>query len=165
MMKKLHDSMPLQLLPCTDQDLVGVFRWFNSEKAVLYWAGPGITFPLQIKRFKTDSKFEKSQSYVLKQGRNLLAFGQIYNRLGYCHLGRLVVSPSYRGQGVGRRLIAALLEEGQRVLGLSHGSLFVLSDNKAAMKLYQKMGFVEAEYPQTIPLENCIYLTRSEKPD
>jgi ribosomal protein S18 acetylase RimI-like enzyme len=48
---------------------------------------------------------------------------------------------------------------------LSHGSLFVLSDNKAAMKLYQKMGFVEAEYPQTIPLENCIYLTRSEKPD
>ena len=165
MMKKLNDSIPLHLQPCTDQDLIGVLRWFKSEKAVHYWAGPGITFPLQIKRFKTDSKFDKSQSFVLKQDRTLLAFGQIYNRLDHCHLGRLVVSPSYRGQGIGRRLVEVLLEEGHRALGLSKSSLFVLSDNKPAMKLYQNLGFVEAEYPQTIPLENCLYLTRSEKPD
>ena len=155
----------MQLLPCTNQDLIGVFRWFNSEKAVLYWAGPGITFPLQIKRFKTDAKFEKSQSYVLKQGRTLLAFGQIYNRLDHCHLGRLVVSPAFRGQGVGRKLVELLLEEGQRILGLSEGSLFVLSDNQAAMKMYQNMGFVETQYPESIPLENCLYLTKTEKPD
>ncbi|TDR14655.1 GNAT family N-acetyltransferase [Marinicella litoralis] len=162
---KLNDAIPMQLMPCTHQDLIGVFRWFNSEKAVFYWAGPGITYPLQIKRFKTDSKFEKSHSYVLKQGRQLLAFGQIYNRLDHCHLGRLVVSPSFRGQGVGRHLVAALLDEGQRQLGLSDGSLFVLRDNKVAMNLYQKMGFVQAEYPETIPLENCLYLRRTEKPD
>lgn len=164
-MKKLNDSIPLQLIACTNQDLIGVFRWFNSEKSVFYWAGPGITYPLQIKRFKTDSKFEKSHSYVLKQGRTLLAFGQIYNRLEHCHLGRLVVSPTFRGQGVGRQLIETLLAQGQQKLGLSKASLFVLNDNKAAMQLYQKMNFMVTEYPETIPLENCLYMTRSEKPD
>ncbi len=153
------------LLPCTDQDLVGVFRWFNSEKAVFYWGGPDLSYPLQIKRFKTESKYHKSHSYVLKQGRTLLAFGQIYPRLDHCHLGRLVVSPQHRGQGVGACLIEALLHEGEGLLGLSRGSLFVLSDNTSAMKLYQKLGFTPTEYPQTIPLENCLYMTRSEKPD
>lgn len=157
---KLNDALPMQLTPCTDQELVGVFRWFNSEKSVFYWAGPDISYPLQIKRFKTESKFEKSHSYILKQGRQLLAFGQIYNRLDRCHLGRLVVSPSYRGQGIGQHLIEALLAEGQRELGLSKSSLFVLNDNKAAMKLYQKLNFKVAEYPQAIPLKNCIYMTK-----
>jgi len=76
--KKVNNSMPLQLIKCTDQELIGVFRWFNSEKSVFYWGGAGVTFPLQVKRFKTESKFNESHSYVLKQGRSLLAFGQIY---------------------------------------------------------------------------------------
>lgn len=164
-MKKVNDSLPMQLLACTNQDLIGVFRWFNSEKSVLYWAGPGVTYPLQVKRFKTESKFDKSHSYVLKQGRQLLAFGQIYNRLDHCHLGRLVVSPTLRRGGVGQRLIEKLLEQGSRQLGLTKGSLFVLNDNKPAMRLYEKMDFVIDDYPETIPLENCLYMRRSEKPD
>ncbi|MGJ8663464.1 MAG: GNAT family N-acetyltransferase [Marinicella sp.] len=158
---KLNNSEAIQLSPCTDQDLVGVFRWFNSEKSVFYWGGPDLSYPLQIKRFKTESKYHKSHSYVLKQGRQLLAFGQIYNRLDHCHLGRLVVSPKFRGQHVGQYLIDALLKEGQRKLALDKASLFVLSDNKAAMRLYQKMNFKVAQYPQTIPLENCLYMTHN----
>ena len=164
-MKKLNDTVSMQLIPCNNQDLIGVFRWFNSEKSVFYWGGPGVSYPLQIKRFKTESKFEKSHSYVLKQGRQLLAFGQIYNRLDHCHLGRLVVSPAFRGQGVGGQLIKELLAEGRQKLRLTRGSLFVLSDNKAAIKLYQKMAFVTTEYPKTIPLKNCLYMTLAEKPD
>lgn len=158
-------SIALQLSKCTDQELVGVFRWFNSERSVFYWGGPDISYPLQIKRFKTESKFKKSHSYVLKQGRQLLAFGQIYNRLDHCHLGRLVVSPKYRGQGYGLHLIEALLTEGQNLFGLSNGSLFVLSDNTSAIKLYKKSNFVEAQYPKKIPLENCLYMRRIEKPE
>ena len=154
----------VKLIECTDQDLVGVFRWFNSEKAVFYWAGPDITYPLQLKRFKTESKFANSYSYVLKKERQLLAFGQIYSRLGRCHLGRLVVSPKHRGAGVGKQLIDALLKQGQQLLGQSNASLFVLADNHAAMRLYQKLGFIQADYPKTIPLKNCLYMTRDEKP-
>ncbi len=158
-------STPMTLSQCTDQDLVGVFRWFNSEKSVFYWGGPDLSYPLQIKRFKTESKFHKSHSYVLKEGRKLLAFGQFYNRLDHCHLGRLVVSPQCRGQGVGRHLINALVEEGQMVLNVSKTSLFVLADNKPAMKLYKKLGFKESPYPKKIPLDNCLYMTYKENLD
>jgi len=72
-----------------------------------------------------------------------------------------VVAPTCRGQGIGAQLIEALLTEGQSLLGLSQASLFVLSDNKAAIKLYNKSGFVEAEYSKEIPLEKCLYMTRS----
>lgn len=162
---KIDDSIPMKLTPCTDQDLVGVFRWFNSEKSVFYWGGPDLSYPLQIKRFKTESKFHKSHSYVLKQGRQLLAFGQFYNRLDHCHLGRLVVSPQFRGQGVGGHLINALIDEGTMVLNVSKTSLFVLADNNSAMKLYKKLGFTEAQYPKKIPLNNCLYMTYQEKMD
>lgn len=155
-----NNQLTTQLWPCSDQQLIAVFRWFNSEKSVLYWSGPGVTYPLQIKRFKTESKFHKSHAYVLKQGREVLAFGQIYNRLDHCHLGRLVVSPKHRGQGVGSLLIDALIEQGQSLLGLSNASLFVLADNQAALSLYKKSGFVETTYPQQIPLEHCLYMTR-----
>ena len=158
-------SEPVVLSKSTDQDLVSVFGWFNNQKAVFYWGGPDLSYPLQIKRFKTESKYEKSHSYVLKQGPQLLAFGQIYNRLDYCHLGRLVVSPKYRSQGYGSQLIEALLTEGQRLLGLHQASLFVLSDNNLAISLYKKIGFYEAQYPQKIPLKNCCYMKRLEKPD
>ncbi len=140
-----------------------MFRWFKSEQSVFYWAGPDISYPLQINRFKTESKFQKSHSYVLKQGRKLLAFGQLYNRLNHCHLGRLVVSPEFRGQGVGALLIDALAAKGQEILGLTKLSLFVLSDNQAAMTLYQKYGFQVAQYPQEIPLDNCLYMTSAVK--
>lgn len=161
----LNQTTLKTLSACTDQDLVGVFRWFKSEKAVHYWAGPDITYPLQIKRFKTESKYNKSHSFVLKQGRKLLAFGQIYNRLDHCHLGRLVVAPECRGQGVGALLIDALAVKGTELLGLSKTSLFVLSDNHAAMSLYQNYGFKVVQYPQEIPLKNCLYMTYSVKAD
>lgn len=153
-------SMPTQLLACTDQELIGVFRWFNSEKAVFYWGGPDITYPLQIKRFKTESKYRKSHSYVLKQGRKLLAFGQIYNRLDHCHLGRFVVNPKFRGLGVGRCLITALCDEGKKILGLEQASLFVLDDNETALHLYKKLGFELAQYPDKLKLANCLYMIK-----
>jgi len=162
---KLNKTLPMQLLACTHQDLVGVFRWFHSEKSVLYWAGPDVTYPLQVKRFKTETKFDQSHSYVLKQGRQLLAFGQIYNRLEHCHLGRLVVSPAFRGQGVGRYLVEVLLAQGVQKLGLAKGSLFVLADNKPAIKLYQAMNFKVTDYPETTAVKNGLYMTRAEKPD
>ena len=156
----------LQLKPCTDQELVAVFRWFKSTQAVLYWAGPEVSYPLQIKRFKQESKFDKSHSHVLiNQANQVLAFGQYYQRLDCCHLGRLVVAPNHRKQGLGQELVAQLLALGQQHLGLDHASLFVLKDNLPAMRLYQKLGFVETNYPQTIPLENCIYMVRHQKPD
>jgi len=155
--------MPLKTV--NDQQLKQVLSWFTTPRELLYWGGPDLTFPPEIQRFKTESRFAKSQSFVLCDGAQLLAFGQLYNRLNRIHLGRLVVAPEHRGRGVGEVLIRQLIEQGRQLLGLQDASLFVLSDNVPAMKLYQRLGFVKTLYPKPIPLENCLFMIKTDQSD
>jgi ribosomal protein S18 acetylase RimI-like enzyme len=55
-------------------------------------------------------------------------------------LARLIVSPTLRGQGVGRRLVAALVETA-RTTGLGTVILRVSRGNPAAVRCYRASGF------------------------
>jgi ribosomal protein S18 acetylase RimI-like enzyme len=48
--------------------------------------------------------------------------------------------PAYRGQGIGRRLLAACLSKA-RSNGITRVDLEVRADNVAAIELYKRMGF------------------------
>lgn len=60
----------------------------------------------------------------------------------------IAVSPSARGQGIGRKLLAAVEAEA-RNLGCCKVTLEVRSDNARAMGLYQSVGFKPSE-PETL---------------
>ena len=60
----------------------------------------------------------------------------------------IAVSPSARGQGIGRKLLAAVEAEA-RNLGCCKVTLEVRSDNTRAMGLYQSVGFKPSE-PETL---------------
>lgn len=55
----------------------------------------------------------------------------------------LYVKPECRGKGVGKKLFAALFKEAKK-RRIKEVELSCWSSNAAAMKLYGKMGFVEA---------------------
>jgi len=59
----------------------------------------------------------------------------------------IAVSPAARGQGIGRKLLAAVEAEA-RALGCCKVTLEVRSDNVRAMGLYQSVGFKSSE-PET----------------
>jgi len=61
----------------------------------------------------------------------------------YAHTGVLGVAllPALRGQGLGRRLIERALQAAQ-AFGLSRVELTVREDNRTAIALYRKLGFV-----------------------
>ncbi len=66
------------------------------------------------------------------------------NRLeGFRHAGRLGMGllPAYRGQGLGRRLMAETLSAARRI-GIERVELEVFASNTNAIALYRKMGFV-----------------------
>ena len=92
---------------------------------------------------------------------DFLAFGQYYQRLGKCHLGRLIVNPKFRGKGVAAKLMHGICELGLTELELKECSLFVLADNSNAIQAYKKFGFSFVEYPDEIPLDNCLYMVKS----
>ena len=54
----------------------------------------------------------------------------------------LYVAPEARGEGLGRALLAALIDHARSQEGLSHLSLAVTVSNAAARTLYQRLGFV-----------------------
>ncbi|MDR1645032.1 MAG: GNAT family N-acetyltransferase [Tannerellaceae bacterium] len=56
----------------------------------------------------------------------------------------VVVLPSYRGRGIGRRLLDGIIDEAGR-RGASRLTLEVRKDNVVAQKLYRSLGFEETD--------------------
>ncbi|HZV37115.1 MAG TPA: GNAT family N-acetyltransferase, partial [Pseudoxanthomonas sp.] len=59
---------------------------------------------------------------------------------GMHYLAHLGVAPGLRGQGIGRALVAHLLEQG-RAQGKRRMALDVATDNSLAQALYERLGF------------------------
>ncbi len=151
----------MRLTKPSDANFIELMSWFSTEEELSIWSGPGFRYPFDLNSFKSDLKLDviKSFSFVSNE-RELLAFGQYYLRLDKCHLGRLVVNPNFRGQGIASCLIQELRALGKSDLKTDSCSLFVLKHNKSAIQAYTKLGFSVADYPDEIPLENCLYMVK-----
>lgn len=151
----------MQLIKANSGHIRQIMTWFDSKENLLKWSGPNFRYPFTFETFEQDLQLDNLQSYALVSLDNeLMAFGQFYLRLERCHLGRLVVSPNFRGQGAAGLLMASLCEIGHRELGTTESSLFVLADNSSAVTAYEKFGFTEQDYPEPMPIKNCLYMTK-----
>ena len=83
--------------------------------------------------------------FVALDGRTVVGWCDVIpmQRAVYAHRGVLGmgVLPSYRGRGIGRRLVVAALAAA-RALGLTRTDLEVRENNAAARALYLSVGFV-----------------------
>lgn len=153
--------MPNELIPVPAKrsHISTMLCWFESEQDVTRWAGPKVQFPFDLESLITDTNLDSTDSFCLVNGAELLAFGQCYERLGHCHLCRLVVSPDRRGEGLIKPLLTHLIAFGTRKFEVNQSSLFVYANNKGAISAYQKYGFRLTDYPEPMPMENCEYMT------
>lgn len=113
-----------------------------------------------------------SAAYAAPNGRTLLAFdddgrvcgGGAYRRLpdGTCEMKRLYVHDRCRGQGVGRKLCAALIEaaraDGYELMRLDTGNLL-----REAIAMYTSFGFVHAPPHHAYPDAFMPYLVFMER--
>lgn len=150
----------MKLIKFDESHLAELMGWFPTQKSVAPWGGPEFRFPFTELSFLSDLNLGSTNSFVLVNDALLpVAFGQYYLRKQRCHLSRLAVSPLMRGGGIGRELIAQLSVQGQAALMVDSCSLFVMADNKAAMRLYITLGFTKTVYPQEIEAD-VIYMVR-----
>ena len=151
-----------QLIETTDHDLDELMSWFHDPDAVDIWGGPRFRFPLTRTTFRKDCHWGRMPGFRLDSPHGeFSAFGQMYRRYGRINLARLVVNPAMRGQGVGKRLVAMLIEVGPTLFEGDEFSLFAYRHNAAALGCYRSMGFVVREYPKGARMaDQCYYLTR-----
>jgi len=150
----------MKLTETTPDHLAELMSWFPDQRSCTVWGGPSQRHPFTAATFREDAKLDELPSYSLTgDGGELLAFGQYYSRSGRCHLARLATAPRHRGRGLGVVLVRELCRRGCRDLEVDVCSLFVMADNVPALRLYAKLGFVQAPYPEGAPvLEDCSYM-------
>jgi ribosomal protein S18 acetylase RimI-like enzyme len=130
-----------------------LMTWFSNARELRFWGGPEFRFPFSEASFREDAKVDTIDSFALvAEDGPLAAFGQCYVRVERCHFGRVGVSPRRRGQGLGTRLLREMAAWGLAEFGPRELSLFVDKSNDAAHRLYLRLGFSDAPYPEAMPL-------------
>jgi ribosomal protein S18 acetylase RimI-like enzyme len=152
------------LITAQSADIDALMSWFPDQASVANWGGPNFRHPFNRETFREDCRWQTMASFVLRDEDTLqLGFGQLYERSGRTHLARISVNPEHRRRGIGQILVRKLMEEGERLLGLPDFSLFVLTDNPVACRLYTSLGFTIAEFPKGAPMRYiCYYMTRNK---
>jgi RimJ/RimL family protein N-acetyltransferase len=148
------------LVPATRAHLKEMMAWFPTHQGCAFWGGPAFRFPFTEQSFFEDAKAAELPSFALVDASgSLLGFGQYYLREGRCHFGRLAINPNIRSQGLGTRLISLLAGAGCPALDVDECSLFVSNGNDRAERLYERIGFAPAPYPNgKLPLPDCQYM-------
>jgi ribosomal protein S18 acetylase RimI-like enzyme len=76
-----------------------------------------------------------------------------------CEMKRLYADPAVRGQGLGKKLVLAILQEGRR-LGYDEMMLDTVPDMAAAIGLYQSLGFERCEKYNETPAPGIVFFKK-----
>jgi ribosomal protein S18 acetylase RimI-like enzyme len=78
---------------------------------------------------------------------------------GCCEMKRLYVTPAGRGLGIGRALIAEILEVARKI-GYEEMRLDTLPNMTKAIELYKSFGFVQTPKYYETPIEQTVFLSK-----
>lgn len=162
----MRESNVYLLTELNDEHLIELMSLFACKKDLLSWGGPNFDYPFTLATFTEALNLTSGVSKVLVNAKGrFVAFGQCYERLNRRHLARLIVVPSFRGRGIVSILIEELIQcfecESASESNSSGSSLFVRSDNRAAINAYSKLGFTISAYPKkSMPFDGMLYMTK-----
>jgi ribosomal-protein-alanine N-acetyltransferase len=102
------------------------------------------TSPWSRKDILREIEWNESAYYlVCADGARVISYAGLWTVLNEGHITNVAVHPDFRGRGIGRAVLVALIERTRRLAGITEFTLEVRPTNAAAMRLYRKAGFLE----------------------
>ena len=98
--------------------------------------------PWLAKSLKQSLKRPEYLFLVVEKEGEAVGYGGFFRVLEEGNITNIVIDERYRGKGLGKALVRALLEEG-RHLGILAFTLEVRAGNEAAVCVYKQLGFVQ----------------------
>jgi GNAT superfamily N-acetyltransferase len=136
-----------EIRPAKISDLEIVVSWVRSDVDSILWAGPRVSYPIDLASLPKAIEWKSSDAWTLESGGGVVAFGQLLPKPNRrVHLARLIAAPRHRGRGLGR-LIATHLLKTALSRHPSAISLYVAPENFPAVELYLSLGFAETARP------------------
>ncbi|MDR1341298.1 MAG: GNAT family N-acetyltransferase [Prevotellaceae bacterium] len=104
---------------------------------------------------------EPEGAFLIARGDNELVGCVGIKKLedGICEMKRLFVNDSYRGNGVGRKLVEMIVQEA-RLKHYEKMRLDTLDTMEDALNIYRKSGFYEIEAYYNNPADGVVYLEK-----
>ncbi len=138
----------MQILPASKEDLLIVVSWITSEENCRFWAGPIVSFPVELDELMEEIEFSATNSVIAVENGEIVGFAQIIKKSpDRNHIARFIIDPTKRGQGLGFEFFEALLS--LALASATTASLNVYRFNQPAVSLYRKFGFHEDKTAST----------------
>lgn len=141
------DGVVLRTLEIGDCEVV--HGWIRSEDELYQWSGPWeFSWPLDLDQLVRDARFQSESRFLFAVtepgGGELLGHVklQVQRHHGLGLIGRVLVAPQRRGQGVGTAMMHRLVGYAFDDLGLHRLQLGVYTFNTPAIACYEAAGFV-----------------------
>ena len=135
-------------------DFARLIGWITSPEFLTQWAGPTFNYPLdeaQLEKYLQGAQGDQPARRIFKAvdtstqavlGHIDLDHIDLHNRSArVCRV--LVGESSARGRGIGIQMVSSVLAIGFEQLGLHRLELAVFDFNVAAIRCYEKCGFVK----------------------
>jgi RimJ/RimL family protein N-acetyltransferase len=140
----------IRLVPFTASDIGRLLGWIRSPEELMLWTASSFGFPLtrdHIEGHLRDSarRGDRQIFKAVEEGREEtvghIELGGLDSRNRSVRIGRVLVDPARRGQGLGAAMMCAALAMAFRELGMHRVELGVFDVNPAAIACYEKVGF------------------------
>jgi RimJ/RimL family protein N-acetyltransferase len=140
----------IKLLPFEESDFDRLISWVDSPAFLLQFAGSIFQYPLdveQLTRYLATATGDHATSKIYKVVNSkdeVVGHIELSNIDTYhcsATISRVLVNPTFHGQGIGTSMMRFILEVGFKELNLYRIELRVFDFNTSAIACYKKVGF------------------------
>jgi len=116
-----------------------LFRWFKDDDLTKYMEPSS---SLSEDQLEVSILCSKDEDFVIYWGGAPIGFASLYDRTSCtCEISYLIGDPDYRGRGLGRKIVAAILDHGFYRLGLRSIFASATVENGSSIRALEGAGF------------------------